>query len=418
MSGTPKYSQAELDRQRQERLEAERRQQAEAEARRRAEAAERERQRRLAKRRQQADRDLQALSDRLAQADAYPSDRQSIQAQLAQLQPQIARATEEAAVHQALAALNDLSRHLDRAIDRKRRDDEEKKRRDELDKQRFALEELERAIARIPAAEAAKFDPEGQQATRHAIETAQRAIAKGNPEAARAPLAQAQQIATQHSDRVAERQAQWQQRLAQAEQAQGDIASLLAGLQADAVVMRWCGAGVSQAQDVLSQAEAAIRAEDFARVGDLLSQLQARSQTLLAEANAAQLKADKRDFIADSMAQVLQDMGFAIVQRDFEHPDHPASAIVMAAANNAGKGIAISVPTEGQVFYDVEGYPKNLAAAVCDEAETVLNEMHDMLAEQFGIQMGEVMWEGKDPNRTLRRADELPRSTNQRDRRA
>ena len=193
MSGTPKYSQAELDRQRQQQLEAERQRSAEAEARRRAEAEERERQRQLENRRQQAQRQLQDFANRMPLAEAYPNDIQQAQAQHRQLQQQVNRASVEWEVQSALAELVKLDRQFDQAIAQKRRDDEEKKRLAELEKQQLRVAELERAIARIPAADAAKFDSDGKNASRQAIDATQRAIVKGNPEAVRSPLAQAPQ---------------------------------------------------------------------------------------------------------------------------------------------------------------------------------------------------------------------------------
>jgi len=49
-------------------------------------------------------------------------------------------------------------------------------------------------------------------------------------------------------------------------------------------------------------------------------------------------------------------------------------------------------------------------AAVCDEAEAVIDEMHEALEREFEVQTGELLWADKDPNRILRSADELPRS--------
>jgi hypothetical protein len=110
-------------------------------------------------------------------------------------------------------------------------------------------------------------------------------------------------------------------------------------------------------------------------------------------------------------------MGFNIVYRQPEYADHPASAVILGAVTPVGKGISVSVPVDGEVFYDVDGYSKQTVAvvgggqaAVCDEAEQVIGEMHDVLAAQFGVQMGELDWEGKNPQRQLRQAERLPQS--------
>jgi len=38
----------------------------------------------------------------------------------------------------------------------------------------------------------------------------------------------------------------------------------------------------------------------------------------------------------------------------------------------------------------------------------ILEEMHRILETEFGVQMGELMWGGKDPNRQLHKADDFP----------
>ena len=55
-------------------------------------------------------------------------------------------------------------------------------------------------------------------------------------------------------------------------------------------------------------------------------------------------------------------------------------------------------------------------AAVCDEAEAVIDELHEALEQEFEVRTGELMWENKDPQRILRSADELPRSDDAEDR--
>jgi hypothetical protein len=110
-------------------------------------------------------------------------------------------------------------------------------------------------------------------------------------------------------------------------------------------------------------------------------------------------------------------MGFMVSEPIEEHPGHPATASILHAATTSGKAIAVSVPVEGQVWYNVEGYVKTVEAAVgggeaavCDEAQEVIEQMHDALDQEFQIQMGELNWEGKDPKRKLRAAKSVPRN--------
>jgi len=418
MSGSPKYSQAELERQRQAELEEKRRREAEREAQRRREAEARARQQRLEQRRSQVQHQAQQVLAEVQQAQAliYADAAQSLQQTCQQHFTAIAQATDETRLQRLAEQVTQVSADLQREISRKRRDDAEKQRRAELDRQQFELSELDRQVQQIPPADAAKFDATGQAQVQQALQTVRQAIAQGNPAAVRSPLQQAIAAVNQHSQQVSQRRAAWQRRKAEAEQQQGELAALIAGLEADPVVMRWQAAEVATLQQQAQAAQQAIAAEQFEQVAPLLQAAQGQAESMVAIANAAQLKADQRDYIANSIAQTLEEMGF-VTYRKPEHADHPATAILIEAGTNSGKGICVSVPVEGEVLYDVEGYAKQTAAAVgggtaavCDEAEQVITEMHQVLADQFGVQMSELTWEGKDPNRQLRKADDLPSS--------
>ena len=43
----------------------------------------------------------------------------------------------------------------------------------------------------------------------------------------------------------------------------------------------------------------------------------------------------------------------------------------------------------------------------CDDAEAQLQELNEALAE-YGVTMGEILWDGKNPNRKIKGSKELP----------
>ena len=425
MSGTPKYSRARLDRERKQRLERERRQRAEAEARKRREAQLREQKRRLENRRQRVNSQAEGVLEAIEQqrSHLYSQDANTLQQRCQDCSTQIKQATAETQLQSIAQDLQNINTDLDRAISRKRRDDAEKQRQAEIERYQFDLEELKRQIAQIPSADRLKFDGQGQIQVRDILEKVEKAIAQGNPKPVKAILAKATDAIDEHLKQVSENRAQWQRRQEKAERDRAELEALIIGLKADPVVMRWQAPIIQELEHQNQLAQNAIEAEEFEQVETLLKQCQQQSEAAIETANTAQLKADQRDYIADSISSVLEEMGFNVLQRQPEHPDHPASALILGAVSHAGKSISVSVPTEGEVFYEVEGYVKSTATAVdggtaatCDEAEGVLNEMHEVLEQEFGVQMGEVWWEGKDPNRNLRQADNLPKSAQQRDR--
>jgi sulfur carrier protein ThiS len=419
MSGSPKYSATELERRRQQELEEKRRQEAAAEAQRRKEAAERERQRQLEQGRNQLQQQLQSFQQQLtaAQTLLHPGDFKTLSQDSQTCLQQISHAADQQALKQLTRQANQFPQRLETAKVQKRRDDAEKQRLAELDQQRFELGELEQQQQQLDAAIVQKFDPTGAQQVQQALDKVRQAIGTGKPQQVKAPLKQATQALQTHQQTVATALAQWQQAQSTAQDQLQELQTLLAGLQADPIIQRWQTPAQTQIQNLVHQAQTAIDGEQFTTVATLLSQAQTQAEEAIAAANQAQLKADQRDYITDSIAATLESMGFTVLHRQPEHPNHPASATILGAASHAGKGISVSVPVEGEVYYDVEGYAKQNVqamgggnAAACDEAEQVIEEMHHILESEFGVQMGELMWDGKDPNRQLRKADDLPQS--------
>lgn len=420
MSGSPKYSSAELRRQQQERLEAERRRKAAEEARLRAEAAERERCRRVENLRGRATQQQQSVTTKIQQQHSvmYAQDKSALQ-QRCQSQTNIINQSQyESQLQKAIAELNQILEDCEKAVTRKRRDDEEKKRKEEIERLQFYLQELEREVGRIPESDASKFDLSGQNVVKQALKAARSALATGNPQNVSAPLENATKTVKQHSEKVAQRRAQWEKRKAEAEQVVGGIEEVITGLKADPVVMQWHSHSMAELEAELQGANQALTSEQFDLPAQILAKVKEKEKQIIEEANTAQLKADKRDYITQSIVTTLQEMGFSILSVDDEHSGHPATAKIFRAAA-AGRAINVSVPIEGQVWYDVDGYQKATVAsvadgtptAICDEAEQVLTEMHTALQNEFGVQMSEVTWQGKDPNRIARTATDLPTIT-------
>ncbi|MGK7875362.1 MAG: hypothetical protein AB4426_19300 [Xenococcaceae cyanobacterium] len=419
MSGSPKYSCAELVSQVLGMLTQTRLNKAKQEEHRRREAAQRERRRRVEARKQQLKERVQVLVRQLQQQgeQLYPADLKTLQERVHSVVNSVEQADNEAQLQEVTQILPHLDREFYESLSRKRRDEEEKKRVVELEKQQFELNELERRIEFISEADSLKFDPAGRSQAQQALRAVATAIATGQPTLVPKELTRATACVTQHIETLTQRRADWERRKAAAEAEKTEMLALIAGLKEDPVVMCWHGQAVTSMETEMEVAQQAISGEQFDHIAGILASVRTKAKQLVEEANAAQLKADQRDYITDSITQTLQEMGFTVVYRKPEHPEHPASAIILGVADNSGKGISVSVPVEGEVFYDVDGYHKGTVAtvgggqaAICDEAEQVLNEMHTALNEHFGVKMSELTWSGKDPNRILRRAGELPKS--------
>ena len=420
MSGTPKYCQAELDRQRRERLERERRRQGEEEARRRREAEDRERRRRLEELRAALIAEVGSTRDRISsRSDAlYAADVNVLGQRCDKLVVAIRGEQSEKRLRSQEPEIRAIFADLSEAMARKRREDAERKRLAELERLAFQISEVDHGISEIPRADALKFDPNGSNSTREAIIQARAAIAKGDPAVAGRSVRNVEEVFKKHSKEVSRGRDEWIARRSEAVLAAQELQAHIEGLRADPMLMRWHHKAVSEFASSLVNANQAITAEEFAAPKDLLSRAKARSIQLLEEASQAQLKADQRDYIVASIAQTLKAMNFVVSPASQEHPGHPATAMVLEAATGSNKSVYVSIPFEGKIMYTVDGYPLTTETAVgggraatCDQAERVLTEMQQHVLEAFGVKMGEIMWEGKDPNRNLRKADELPSGT-------
>lgn len=418
MSSSPKHNNARLEQQQRERLEAERRRRAEEEARKRQEAAERERKRRLEALRAREMAEAQEVEKHVQRrrGELYSEDARRLEERCRQLLTALRQAGTEEQVHAGAQPGPQILRELDRAADRKRRDDEERQRVAEIERLGATLAASERRLQGIPSADARKFDADGMAAAHQSITAARKAIDGGVPTAARGPVAAAERVVEGHADTVAKRRAEWLRRKAEAEKRAGELGALLEGLRADPVALRWGGPVIAEVAAAVETSERALAEEQFDRLGGLLAEAEKKTRVCIEKANAAQLKADQRDYIAQSIAAVLQEMGFVVGAPQPEHGELPATALQIQAADYTGRAIGVSVPFEGEVWYDVNGYPKRVEALkngatgkTCDEAEAVLNAMGEALNEAFGIRMSKITWDGK-PEPELRKwgADELP----------
>lgn len=426
MSGSPKFSEAEIAEWKQKILDAQRQRQAELERQRREEAEEAERQRQLEESRYRLHLRIQALlSDLQWQwANLYSQDAVALQYRCQNQQDKLVQAESETQLLTLSEELVRIEWALRDALYRKRRDEAEKKRRADIERQQFELDELQQRVAQIPKAQALSFDAAGRQQVQCMLQNVRDAIAVGNPVAVRRPLAQATALVQKHLRQITQGDKDWQQQQAQAHQQVADLKVIVAGLKADPVVMRWQATAVQELETQINATQRAIAEGQVKSVVSDLADMRQRRQTILETANTAQNQAQRRDYIAESIGQALQEMGFNITFHQPEHPDHPASAVILGATTQTGKGISVSVPIAGQVFYDVNGYVKHSmatvegnTAAVCDEAEQMLTDMHSTLDNKFGVKMGEVFWQGKDPNRQLRQANPLPNNQRSRYRR-
>jgi len=436
MSGSPKYSQAELaaeqarriaEEQRQRALAAERlRQQREAEERRRQEEGrQRQLQHALGHLARQANQIQQSIPAHVAAsygrfaARAWPRIAAEVESCLAGL----GLVTSANQLTQAQQQLAKLDRDLATTIARARTAEQAERLRQDNERRKAVLATelilLRGEHSALDAERAAAFDPSGDASTKVALLAADTLLSQGDLDAATRALDEARTLLAAHQETVRQRFAEREVARDEAERALGGLRSQWAGLASDEVVLTWSRTEVDGVAEVISQASSALAAENFSACINLCQQGAAAITSLIQKAERRQEEEEKRSYLVSSLVEVLRQQAFLVSDPQLSIADDLDSTVVIHATRPDRRAILLQIPRTGPVEYDIDGYEKRIehspngTSATCDEAEARLAAIHDQLETDFGIQMGELYWEGRDPLRTSRTGRPLPNSTAQ-----
>src|SRR5262249_34974879 len=138
----------------------------------------------------------------------------------------------------------------------------------------------------------------------------------------------------------------------------------VAGLRADPVVQRWTAPDVEVLAGRLRQAEDLLAREDFARCQREAASLCGAADAIVAPARETQFKEDQRQYTVGGIVESMRQLGL-VVQAGYPQPEHsgvPASATIIQAVRIGGGAIAVSVPQEGDIWYDLDDdhFPKRV----------------------------------------------------------
>lgn len=422
MSGSPKHTTAQLAAAQERRLREERERRA-AEERARREAEERRlKLERFQQAKAHARTRLTGVGQQLAAATGSSAGRfvaaelASLQARFDALQAEVERAGDEAAVHAAAHAIEPLIAELRRV----QAEGEAAQLAAHLAREESALARVQRAVGALDVRASQKFDPGGMRRMQDALGDAEAALGQKSPQQAAQAIARARSLLEAHAAAVNERQTQWAAQHSEASRHVDSVADLVAGLRVDPVVMRWHAGDVQALEQRWRKLTARLDAERYGEIPAEAAALRQAAQQLVQRAGEAQLQEDKRTYILNSILQVMQGRGF-VLQQGFptpEHPDDPRSAQVAYFQRIGGGGIAVSVPQSGDIQYDVEGFRMDQSQdatggviRTCDDAEELLESLHQTLDTAFGVKCDEIRWAGKPAGKRARQADELPRAT-------
>ena len=278
---------------------------------------------------------------------------------------------------------------------------------------------LEQRIAALDRARSEKFDRPGFDDVTNVLTSARSHLQRQDLAQARRDAATAHQKLEKHRTDVAERFTAWQAAKDRAELSLVTVGDRIAGFRADEVVVRWASDDIAALDEQLESVAKLVQTEQFEQIATECVVLLEAGETIVARVQDLQLKEDRRQYIVNGIVEVMVQNGF-VVQQGYpalEHPGVPSSATTIQAERIGGGAVAVSVPQEGEIWYDVSGFPMRAETNIdckeirsCDEAEEQIVRMHEAMEEAFGIETSELLWDSKDPDRVRKAAERLPES--------
>jgi hypothetical protein len=279
------------------------------------------------------------------------------------------------------------------------------------------LSELRRRAEGIGPTMHERISPGGPARVGSLLDQAAAALAQKAPAKCSHVLSQADSELTVVEGKIDAARAREQEEYDRVRAAIEDAADRLGALRADPMVSRWCGADLAAAAQVLGRADEFLRGGRPAEAGAAAADVERAAEDVARRAAEVQLNEDRRQYVVNGIVQAMGRLGFVVQSGSpsLEHPGVASSSVIIHAHRIGGGAVAVSVPQQGDVWYDVDGYPKRTEGVrdgqvitSCDEAEAVLTRLHEVIASEFGIETDGLHWQGKDPARLRKQADQLP----------
>jgi hypothetical protein len=279
------------------------------------------------------------------------------------------------------------------------------------------LVELRQRVDVLDRSVAERFDPQALPQLKALLDDAEDALGRQAPAKARYCLDQARSRLERHLANVQAQFGRWAEARNHNLAGLADVTDRVAGLRADPTVMRWEADRIRSLERRLDQIRSLIEGSNFDAADRETADLESQIEPLIQAAQETQLHEERRAYIVTGIVQVMGQMGFVVQagSPSAEDPSRPGSSTIIHARRIGGGAVAVSVPLQGEIWYDIDGFPKRLETAAdgrltrtCDEAEAQIERMHQELDQGFGIEMGELLWEGKAPRPDRKQAERLP----------
>ena len=264
-----------------------------------------------------------------------------------------------------------------------------------------ALDTVERAVAETDPRLAAKFDPAGARELESMMTRIRAAIDDGRLDKAMDLASNARTSSNHHRDRVLQAERKWLEKRQTARAALHEAESTLRAAAGDRIVMTWRKTAVDELAHTLAGAAQAIDREAWDSAATIMTEVRQALVRLAAEAVKREEEEAQRRYIATSVIAVLNDQGFYTDEPRLLTND-PNSDVIIQATRSDQRSLQIGILRQGRVRYEVDGsarvltpMPDGKVVQECPEAESAILALHQQLEKDFGINMGDLSWDHK-----------------------
>ena len=412
MSGSPKYSRAELAeavhaqiRQRQERQRRER-----EERQRRQEEKERRRQLKAARRAVLERIALTETGVKAHLATSYASWAPSLHT-LANF-GELDRATRNAETVEAIDALHSgllvVQEEVRRVVAEAQDAELAERLRQEQEKRRTKACHVRTSVAQrisgLDRQTSLKFDRQGFERVEAALGRIHELLKEERFDEVDAVSQTAFRLVREHSAAVSSAQDEWLRQRRHAHALLGEAEALFSSAcDDDGPVARWCGPRLDSLRSQLRTCKVRVGNEEWATAIAGLKQVRQSLLVVIKDAEECEIEEAKRRYIVASIEQVLHAQGFYTDAPRLLNTN-PDSDVIIHADRSDRRSLDIGIPVRGDIRYQVDEEcryikrePDGTITARCPEAEQAIESLHRQLDRDFGVLMGDLYWEGKPP---------------------
>ncbi len=267
-----------------------------------------------------------------------------------------------------------------------------------------ALSSVDRKLAETDPQLASKFDPSGAKEIQALICRIKTAIGDelyGDAiEGAKTAIA----LSDRHRKRVLQAEHEWLEKHQTARDEYHKTEVLFRSACDDRIVTAWRRHEVDGQSIKMREASDAIEREAWDVASAILQQVHTDLERLSSEAVKREEEEAQRRYITSSVIAVLNEQGF-YTDRPCLLSDDPNSDVIIQAMRSDQRSLQIGIQRQGRVRYEVDGTsrvltpgPGSKVTQECPEAESAILALHKQLETDFGINMEDLSWEGKPLN--------------------